>query len=124
MLKYTTPKGDISLYEFDIVDKTNCSYILNGIKQDFRYIISAHFLLNNKEYTVFKYESGYRAIDGSVSHFWTPEFGLFFSMSNTWCNYSKLLITSNKEKQKELSHLIEMVLLNYDLIYGYKNRTI
>lgn len=116
-LKYVTSQGSTYYYQFNLNDTADCSFSIDGINQAIRYIDKTQFVLNNKRFIVYKYESGYNYDDGRGIHFWTPEFGLFFSMSDTWCNYMKLHILSNKEKVREVNHLIEMLLLNYKFLY-------
>ena len=75
---------------------------------DLVYVDNRDFRINDKIYPVFKYASNTAAIDGCITHFWTPEFGIILTRSATWKSFSKLQ-TNSDSINKEINLLSEVI---------------
>ncbi|NJK83032.1 MAG: hypothetical protein HC912_03665 [Saprospiraceae bacterium] len=91
LYRYINKDGEV-LYDFDkkvlIQDKSTIELLLKS---------SMSFSINGKSYAVHKYVTGYNDIDGCVTHFFSPDFGIIFQYSTTWGNYRELYQSPNDE---------------------------
>jgi hypothetical protein len=85
-------------------------YLVNGERQEhkfFTFVSTQDFTIDRK-YTVFKFASKPFAIDGCVTHFWAPEFGIILTRSATWKSFRKLK-TNNDSLNKKIHLLTELI---------------
>ncbi|PWD98232.1 hypothetical protein [Marinilabilia rubra] len=75
------------------------------------------FNLNFKSYKVYKYASNPRAIDGCVTHFWTPGLGVFLVRSTAW-RKMRILYSTNEEINKEITSLCRLIWQYPEFYFG------
>ncbi|MDR2040620.1 MAG: hypothetical protein LBQ60_22115 [Bacteroidales bacterium] len=108
--------GNLRSYIIDTA-LTRLSFKLNGEEQNFVFLDFKIFKTREKQYTVYKFASNFKAEDGCINHFYVPDFGIILTSSRYWGSYEKLWI-NNMESQQEIDNLIELIILNYKFYYG------
>ena len=86
-------------------------YIHNGEKskkEDFVFVSSREYKIEGQLFNVYKYAKNPFVIDGCITQFWTPEFGIIIKRSSTWRNFSKLR-TSSKVNNQKIDLLFELI---------------
>jgi len=107
-------------YVFSEKEKFDFKYFQNGNEPaDGKFIFEdfATYQIDSDVFHVYKFITGYQAIDGSINHFWCPDFGIILTRSTTWCNYDRLIVEDELLNWK-LNRLIEMMILDYKFYYG------
>jgi hypothetical protein len=122
-LNYIFNKDSISADTITYLLKENKNfepkYLINGKKKDhdiFLFANSKTFTID-KEYKVYKYASNPFVIDGCVTHFWTPEFGVILTRSTTWSSFRKLR-TNNDRISRKIDLLVELIYQDTEFYKG------
>jgi len=97
------------------------SLFQNNEDQEFQYVTNMCFKYKGKIFKVYKYAKNAMAIDGCVTHFWVPEFGIILKRSTTWRNYCKLR-TSSDSTNIYIDFLSEMIFQNPEFYSGCDER--
>ncbi|ANQ52834.1 hypothetical protein MY04_5503 [Flammeovirga sp. MY04] len=87
-------------------------YFTNGLEKDNYYFVfedSKKYIINGNNYEVFKYSKNPLIIDGCISYFWVPNFGIILKRSSTWETYQKLQ-TNDLQLNNNLNLLEEVIL--------------
>ncbi len=97
--------------------------INNGLDRtrQFQLVDKVEFSINNKTYQVYKYAYNATVIDGCVTHFWTPELGVFIIRSTTWRNM-RILYSTNPVKNDEINTLCRLVWQKPEFYFGCVER--
>ena len=107
------------LQELD-TDRNQPLFIENGEKyedNDFIFVSMENFKIKGLDFKVYKYAKNPFAIDGCISHFWTPKIGIIIKRSSTWRNYSKLQ-TDNDSINEYIDLLTELIYQNTEFYKG------
>ncbi|PKP22521.1 MAG: hypothetical protein CVU05_03455 [Bacteroidetes bacterium HGW-Bacteroidetes-21] len=91
--------------------------LVNNINLDFIFVAKENFQIKGIDFMVYKYAKNPFAIDGCITHFWTPKIGILTTRSATWVNYSKLL-TSNDSINEYIDLLTEMIFQKVEFYKG------
>jgi hypothetical protein len=78
------------------------------------------FIINNKRYDVFKFVKNPFLKDGSSFYFWTPDFGIVLSKSNSWNSFFYLQSLKGKSP-KDLNDLVFLIFNDRDFYFGWND---
>ncbi|MPQ48901.1 hypothetical protein GCQ56_18030 [Marinifilum sp. N1E240] len=99
-------------------------YIVNNSKdrmRDFQFVEKNEFSINFKTYVVYKYAYNTSAIDGCVTHFWTPELGVFLIRSTTWRSM-RILYSTNTAINDKINSLCRLIWQKPEFYFGCVER--
>jgi len=88
-LEYTlTGESGVDTISYFLKEDSNFApvYVVNNnfdSMRDFQLVEKNEFSINFEPHTVYKYAYNTTAIDGCVTHFWTPDLGVFLIRSTT-----------------------------------------
>ena len=95
-------------------------YYFNGEKaetNDFVFVSKKDYQINGQKFNVYKYARNPFAIDGCVTHFWTPKIGIIIKRSATWRNFSKLQ-TNDFDLNQKINLLAELIYQDTEFYKG------
>lgn len=118
--------GDTTKISYFATKDTSNYYLLSS-KRDSSFIESSYdddghirpfndtlIVLNNDTFKLTKYIQNEFVTDGSVIHYYTPEFGIFAIHSGTWSGLT-LLQSSDTIKNRQIRQLIKIVVPKFFL---------
>ena len=87
----------------------------------FQLLDSVRFELDGRTYLIVKYlYDDKNADDEEMLNFYSPDFGILVFRSAWWGNYERLLISDDKEKDRIVFYLVEMIANNdNDFFYNW-----
>ena len=75
-----------------------------------RLLDTARFELDGNAYSIMKYlYNDKNADDEEMLYFYSPDFGILIFRSAWWGNYDRLLISKDKDKDRIIFYLVEMI---------------
>ncbi len=95
----------------------------NDIDSDSEFVLTdmKEFSVNFKQYRVYKYALNPNAIDGCVTHFWTPELGVFLVRSTSW-RKMRVMYSTNSNKNDEITSLCRLIWQYPEFYFGCSER--
>ncbi|MFB6320868.1 hypothetical protein [Saccharicrinis sp. FJH54] len=94
-------------------------YFYNRKKVDFEFVSSREYLIEGELFCVYKYVKNPSVIDGCVTQFWNPDFGIVIKRSSTWKDFSKLQ-TNSENINRIINLLFDVINQDTEFYYGCK----
>lgn len=79
---------------------------------------SEEYILNRKEYKVYKYALDALTTDGRTEHFWCPDFGIIIVKSGTWRNFRQLTHIQGSNQEHTIQALCKVVYNDRDFYFN------
>ena len=79
---------------------------------------SEEYILNGKEYKVYKYALDALTTDGRTEHFWCPDFGIIIVKSGTWRNFRQLTHIQGSNQEHIIQALCKVVYNDRDFYFN------
>jgi hypothetical protein len=111
---------DTVIYKLKESENYQPEYYFNGAKAEtnnFVFVSKENSQINGQKFNVYKYARNPFAIDGCVTHFWTPEIGIIIKRSATWRNFSKLQ-TNDFDLNQKINLLAELIYQDTEFYKG------
>ncbi|WP_378410687.1 hypothetical protein [Rhodocytophaga aerolata] len=121
-----TPKQDTITYILNQAPNFKVQFVSNRHNRSdelFSRVNSSSILIysnspgGRREYKVYKYSSNGAGMDGCVSHFWVPEFGIILKRNSTWRGFQKLR-TNNDSINRQIELLTDIIYQDQDFYRG------
>lgn len=81
-----------------------------------------NYILNDKQYEIYRYLLGTSKIDGETQHYWSPNFGIILVKSSTW-NGMRVLNKKNCPDEDVLNSLLTVLLTDESMMSTKKEKT-
>lgn len=104
-------KKDTIKYRFEPSRYFNSELVINSKKYkelDFVFTSMRTYVINGKNFQIYKYAKNPLIIDGCEVHFWNPQIGVFITKSLVWKSYKKL--QSRNSLENDLINLLSEIL--------------
>ncbi|MFT5669009.1 MAG: hypothetical protein ACI9DK_003220 [Vicingaceae bacterium] len=92
-------------------ESSSPSYLINDKIKEITYVSKRTLGIEFEKFQVYKFALNPYSIDGCITVFWVPEFGIILKRSSTWKDFRKLQ-SSNESDNKKINLLAELIYQN------------